>query len=838
MRDTSVETIPNMTTSYLGGGLGGRRGLNELPQAMGCSIESREQLGHLKFPHESGSRTRYPDHSRNDREQTNVTLPVSASSVRSSMEANTSSIGAVPGPACGYPPYAQTSMIARYIPEADPNDSCARKRQGKLSKRSNMLRLQTALAATVVGFNIATFVWATTKYDFNNVRGVATLHTGNCSYVRILNSALHGVLNMLSSLFLATGNYCMQILVAPSRTETDAAHAAGIWLEVGIQSYKNLWSIERRRVFLWLALGVVSSVLHLLWNSAIFSSLPFTIFAAAITTSDWSVANDTWGNAPHAVRTQDFTLKGEIQGLKLRASNFTRVDSRSCLELYVDPLGSLGDLLVVARNLTSVQNNGSSIIQGWINGNAATEWSNANFWVCNSLSWTQGTPFCNLDRTKENIGSWTLETWEAPHQQIVAVDHCLLGEQADNMERCGLHFSTSIMGVVCCFTLFGCLLVSWITWNLREPTMVTMGDAIASFLEKPEDFGMLEPNADAPVLRTLKTTIVPYRKEVVVTDVVKWLPVHSNSWFCAASRTTWAWSALIFTLALGIPSYLLNMALRNLDGFGVAKGISDLWQHGVGKVNGFELMGGRLAEGVSLADYARHIFLANSFQLLVSFVYLFVNNILSRQLVAKEWTNLVCFKDGKPLHKRPLRVSWPRGLQRSSYRLSMPFRYSVPLMIICVALHWMVSQSVFVVQTTAYQSGREGRRMPQKDASRIGYSTMGIILALATASLMILGLVVHSFIRKYRGVPSYFPRMGMNSAAIAAFCHPPSEDTDASLFPVSMGVVDDRSATAMDCDGRVTLSTWVDLQEPREKSCYLQPIIREPHEYKSIPSSH
>lgn len=57
----------------------------------------------------------------------------------------------------------------------------------------------------------------------------------------------------------------------------------------------------------------------------------------------------------------------------------------------------------------------------------------------------------------------------------------------------------------------------------------------------------------------------------------------------------------------------------------------------------------------------------------------------------------------KPLRKT-LRVSAPVGIQRSSYFISMPLRYGIPLIATMSLLHWLISQSLFVVATVTYES--------------------------------------------------------------------------------------------------------------------------------------
>lgn len=74
-------------------------------------------------------------------------------------------------------------------------------------------------------------------------------------------------------------------------------------------------------------------------------------------------------------------------------------------------------------------------------------------------------------------------------------------------------------------------------------------------------------------------------------------------------------------------------------------------------------------------------------------------------MVANEWA-------GFAAERKTLRVSFPRGIQRSSYFISVPLRYGIPIMALFATEHWLLSQSAFIirvinfswhgVETTAY----------------------------------------------------------------------------------------------------------------------------------------
>jgi hypothetical protein len=89
---------------------------------------------------------------------------------------------------------------------------------------------------------------------------------GDCDHTERMNTVLHLGINILSTILLAGSNYTMQCLSAPTRSEIDAAHShkPGLYLDVGVPGIRNLRYISRRRLILWVALGLSSLPLHLL----------------------------------------------------------------------------------------------------------------------------------------------------------------------------------------------------------------------------------------------------------------------------------------------------------------------------------------------------------------------------------------------------------------------------------------------------------------------------------------------------------------------------------------------------------------------------------------------
>jgi hypothetical protein len=258
---------------------------------------------------------------------------------------------------------------------------------------------------------------------------------------------------------------------------------------------------------------------------------------------------------------------------------------------------------------------------------------------------------------------------------------------------------------------------------------------------------------------------------------------------------------------------LLVSTLMHLKGQRLPTGLLWVFSQGVGRAQSHSLVGGFLAASGATSRAWRfgHIAFANSFQVLVSFLYLFYNNILTRQVVADEFLRFLDGDNGK----KALRVSSPKNsVQRSSYFLSLPWKFAVPQMIAFMLLHWLVSQSIFIVLTSAWNIAPEKARVPGTDATRLGFSCAGILLVLILATTLVLALVINGVQIYYCKVPGFFPRMATNSAAIDAVCRPAREDTEAHLFPISLGVVVDGPDYSGKCKGRITFSSDTEIQVP------------------------
>ena len=145
-------------------------------------------------------------------------------------------------------------------------------------------------------------------------------------------------------------------------------------------------------------------------------------------------------------------------------------------------------------------------------------------------------------------------------------------------------------------------------------------------------------------------------------------------------------------------------------------------------------------------------------------------------------------------HKRkPLRVTNRTGHQRSTYRLQVPYRYGIPLLIVSGTLQWLLSQILFLARVDTFDS--DGTIDSANSFSSVGYSPIAIVTFLILSS----SLVIAAYYARFRTYKPGIPMLGPCSAAISASCHRPVDDVDAANWPVQWGAVETEGSVGHCC---------------------------------------
>lgn len=144
---------------------------------------------------------------------------------------------------------------------------------------------------------------------------------------------------------------------------------------------------------------------------------------------------------------------------------------------------------------------------------------------------------------------------------------------------------------------------------------------------------------------------------------------------------------------IGVAAGLLAISIPSLRHRRLSTTIKDLWNMGFGALTPYTY----LVIGLPKRDpggLILNVLLANLPQLILSVLYILLNSMLSTFMVQREF-------DQMDTKRKPLRVSEPTGIQRSSYFISLPLRYGVPFYVTSGLMHWLISQSLFLARVTA-----------------------------------------------------------------------------------------------------------------------------------------
>ncbi|KAI0550664.1 hypothetical protein F4679DRAFT_572808 [Xylaria curta] len=577
--------------------------------------------------------------------------------------------------------------------------------------------------------------------------------------VTALYIVLHIIINIVSTLV---------ILNAPTRQEVDHAHLKCSWLAIGVPSVRNVFHVSSFKTWCWILLLLSSIPIHLLFNSAVFqmdrseSDFHLTIatekflhggdyfppgssLALPGLVSLEEIASPAYYGWPvHMTDYNDHLspVISNISTIAKIAATWERLEIAECKAEYVACRG-----LKRHRSVVLVVDKEA----GWVPNDIwqlnATE---AKFWDQYVPSAKPNHLFydtqCVMAASSTNGAAVTCRnSCASPNSFDVNISYCL-AEPLKNICHVGLS-PILLLGVALC-VIVKTITASVVTILHDRPEhkpLVTLGDAVASFIEHPDPvtagFCTINQKLVRKAMRWKHSYLAPGPKQ--------WTR-RKQTWAATIPVSVWIISYALFASGIITGAVLLYEGLSTIHTFG------SFLASDTNPVIPLPLS---LIEGVLLA---------NSPQLLLSFCFLAYNNLFTRLQMAKEWTR---FGEGF----NSLRVTEPRGQQYSTYRLQLPYKYSVSLIVAGASLHWLLSNTIYVfVSTGGYFPTNysndffEGDpSLPTDTAVAVGYSPPSLVVMIIVSSILIAIPPVLTFKR----LASNITQPGNNSLAISAACH-------------------------------------------------------------------
>lgn len=449
-----------------------------------------------------------------------------------------------------------------------------------------------------------------------------------------------------------------------------------------------------------------------------------------------------------------------------QAKRLERLSKSDCINAYAQNYQSArGNLLLVVSNATQDYDNGAvADYEGQVAPITSLDDSSPDpfSWICHQYGTYMGVSCgSSITQVQAKIADW--KPFRKP------VEYCM-SETID--QHCRLEYSAPLMLVVVLIGLLKTGTMLYIAFKVSDEPLLTIGDAVSSFLTSPD------PRTKGVCL--LDKRLKHFKPGVSYAQRTESGEYSSMGWsappqyfhprrrrhFTAASGRRWIAFLITFVILVGASIFLLLYGVYWYKSNDKAA----VYAQGLGAVDPRGFISWSLPT-TGAAGLISNVIVANVPQLLLSFLYLNYNGLMTVMSLAQEWSRYGTRRNG-------LRVSTtPKGAQRTTYFLQLPYRFGIPIIVVTGTLHWLISQSIFLVSVEAILLIPSPRAVPG-DANiwdtatpeylmTCGYSPPAILASVVVASLLLFWIVGVAFVR----LPSGMPVAASCSAAIAAACH-------------------------------------------------------------------
>jgi hypothetical protein len=420
--------------------------------------------------------------------------------------------------------------------------------------------------------------------------GNSLLFTGSCITSSRLNLGLHLLINIMGSGVLASSNFFMQILLAPTRRDVDRAHRHSQFAEIGVQSFRNLKIVPLSNVSIWILLAITSVPLHLVFNSSILETKGSTKLKMVVASEGFikgsayvapGVGDWEWYEVTNGVNATLADIRNSLSN-----STWERLNLKDCWHRYNNTGATLSDhrhFVLVVSNVNEAEtetwtarevryNSTEDRFPEWILDMGNSLWFVGEFdRTDNAAGFRTGSDafddsldsflsdlYWRIDFNTKILTSDTITAgssfwypyyndtahnpYNEPYQNLTA-QYCL--SQPITIP-CRLEVENTLLAIVCIVCLVKCTLCIVILAKLRNTRpFATPGDALESFILHPDS--------------TTKGMCGFSRKDFVAQEKagLGWQAM-SKSLEAASRRATstvpmsiWLWSYFLISLSIG-----------------------------------------------------------------------------------------------------------------------------------------------------------------------------------------------------------------------------------------------------------------------------------------------
>jgi hypothetical protein len=564
--------------------------------------------------------------------------------------------------------------------------------------------------------------------------GSTVLFKGKCSKVHGINLGTHIAITVFAAGVTVSSDRFLTLVLAPQPEDIRSAHANFQWVEIGVNSWRNLGFANTWRRVCWVLLLLSSVPLQLLFNAAVFHTETSTDYQQIMVSQNfldggpWQVpgiATLSFGEGWIQFNQSYYDLVEEFQRYS-QGSNWTKLDAVECQTTYLDaPNG-----LQVYRNLIIVIEAGPDPnAKGWT---GAEVWNNSmpmyysnlstyaydpgavnTLWAIDYECYISGNGnICSgglgqhdgiFDEPSSNFsGSWEWGYVEATFGSFADAGN--FSQAYDNItgvfclaepfiSPCKMEVTNGFLLAVCiCLFAKSCVSIFILVKTKNKQPILCLGDMIQLQLESENDdcntkglctydqnwFRNAKPVRDAEATDDMRPRWIGQPR--------KWAN-KPKRWKNAVPRGVW-WATYAFIgVVLLLVFIILGIAFQSYSG--AAGGLHD---RGFGdNPNNFQLhlFNSRVSGAI----------VANLPQSILTSCYFWFTALYVRMFQARDWAR---FSETGSSHR--LMVTEPQDDQESFYMLGIPLPWGLLFLACSIVLHWTTGQSLYQIASEGMPS--------------------------------------------------------------------------------------------------------------------------------------
>ena len=244
-----------------------------------------------------------------------------------------------------------------------------------------------------------------------------------------------------------------------------------------------------------------------------------------------------------------------LQGYNSSTSDYENLTPSQCINLYTtDFVSNHRNYFLITKNTSDATHN-NTLLDVWAVLSSST--TSPSQWMCPYSE--EDLSRCDTSELASKVASglpWIVTLAGRQEAEVIGCKSEITKEKLFTREKCKVQFSLGIMMVViACNLVKACAMITTVVRS-REPTLVTLGDSINSFLRIPDPTTMGICFAD-------RQLIEKEWRHRWKTGPRQWKQKKVQRWWTSVSKTRWITCNFFIAISITVYTILLRSGIRN-----------------------------------------------------------------------------------------------------------------------------------------------------------------------------------------------------------------------------------------------------------------------------------